>query len=58
MVADVAGIKGQSSIIIAQLGRLYVDLTVLHNLVPVVIATDHTHSLGRLCLLHYLWVRG
>ena len=54
MVADIPSVKGQRSIIIAQLGSLYVDLTVLHNLVAVVIATDHTHSLGRLYLLYYL----
>ena len=58
MVTDVASIKGQSSIIVAQLSSLYIDLTVLYDLVTVVIATDHTHSLSRLCLLHYLWIRG
>ena len=54
MVTYVSSIKGQSSITITQFSSLNVDLTVFHNLVAVVIATDHTHSLGRVYFLHDL----
>lgn len=54
MVADISSAKSECSIFIPHLCRLYVDLTVLYHLVTVVIATDYTHSLCRLRLLHDL----
>ena len=54
MVANVSSIEGESSVLVSFLCSLYVYLTVLHYLIMVVIATDHTHSFSRLHFLHYL----